>query len=182
MYCKSMTEMNKSTLKISYLVTALLLFCGIALTGCVDSPYYQKQVSIPAYKWDHKFTPTFEFEVTDTTRFYTVYFLIRHTDAYPYANVWMNMYTRQPGDTTFTKQRVNVQLAVPSGKNAGQWMGRGMGEIWEQRLRITHEGDPTILARKGKYAIRFEQNMRVNPLNEILQVGVRVEKGNLRKP
>jgi gliding motility-associated lipoprotein GldH len=160
----------------------LLLCCSIIFTGCIESPYYQKQVSIPTYKWDYKYTPTFEFEVTDTTHFYRVFFLIRHTDAYPYANVWMNMYTKQPGDTVFTKQRVNVQLAVPNGKNAGQWMGRGMGEIWEQRLSITHEGDPAILAKKGKYIIRFEQNMRVNPLTEILQVGLRVEKGKPRKP
>jgi gliding motility-associated lipoprotein GldH len=174
--------MNKSTDKISYLVCTLLLCCSVMLSGCLDSPYYQKQASIPLYKWDYKFTPTFEFEVTDTTYLYNVYFIIRHTDAYPYANVWMNMYRKEPGDTTFTKQRINVQLAIPAGKNAGQWMGRGMGELWEQRLAISHPGDPEILSKKGKYVFRFEQNMRINPLPEILQVGLRVEKGNRRKP
>src|SRR4051812_43890358 len=122
--------MNKSTNTISYLLCALMICCSALLSGCLDSPYYQKQASIPTYKWDYKYTPTFEFEVTDTTYLYNVYFIIRHTDAYPYANVWMNMHRKEPGDTTFSKQRINVQLAIPAGKNAGQWMGRGMGEIW----------------------------------------------------
>ena len=160
----------------------LLLSCNLLLTGCIDSPYFQKQASIPGYEWQYKFKPTFEFEVTDTTYLYDVYFLMRHTEAYPYANVWMNVYTKEPGDTSFAKQRVNVVLAATSGKNNGQWLGRGMGEIWEHKLRLTNEGDTAILQRKGKYAIRFEQDMRVNPLPEVLQVGLRVEKGNKRKP
>ena len=167
---------------ISRPLLILFLSCGLLLQGCLESPYFQKQASIPDYEWNYKFTPTFEFEETDTTYLYNVYFLMRHTEAYPYANVWMNVYTQTPEDTAFKKQRVNVELAATSGKNNGQWLGRGMGEIWEHKLRLTHEGDTAILHRKGKYKFRFEQDMRVNPLPEVLQVGLRVEKGNRRNP
>ena len=167
---------------ISRPLLIILLGCSLLLSGCMESPYFQKQASIPHYEWNYKFTPAFEFEVTDTTYMYNVYFLMRHTEAYPYANVWMNVYTKSPEDTAFKKQRVNVELAAISGKNNGQWMGRGMGEIWEHKLRLTNEADTTILHRKGKYIFRFEQDMRVNPLPEVLQVGLRVEKGNKRNP
>lgn len=167
---------------ISRPLLTILLGCSLLFSGCMESPYFQKQASIPGYEWNYKFTPSFEFEVTDTTYMYNVYFLMRHTEAYPYANVWMNVYTKTPEDTAFKKQRVNVELAATSGKNNGQWLGRGMGEIWEHKLRLTHESDTTILHRKGKYIFRFEQDMRVNPLPEVLQVGLRVEKGNKRNP
>jgi gliding motility-associated lipoprotein GldH len=75
---------------------------------------------------------------------------------------------------------VNVPLAATQGANNGQWLGRGMGEIWEHKLRITHEGDTAILHKKGRYVFRFEQNMRINPLPEVLQVGLRIEKEKAR--
>lgn len=161
---------------IQRLILTLTVSIALFLGGCVESPYFQKQVSIPGYQWDYKYMPVFDFEITDTTRVYDVYFLIRHTDAYPYSNLWMNIYTRQPGDSVYKKQRVNVELAVSSGKNNGQWKGRGMGEIWEHKLSIAKGA----FQHKGKYSIKFEQNMRINPLPEILQVGMRVEKGIAR--
>jgi len=56
-----------------------------------------------------------------------------------------------------------------------------MGEIWEQRMPITRDDAPMIFTKAGTYTIRFEQNMRINPLPEILQVGLRVEKQGYRK-
>jgi gliding motility-associated lipoprotein GldH len=162
------------------IIIALLLSCMTLLSGCLQSPYYQQQTSIPQNAWNYRYMPSFEFEVTDTTCLYDVYFIVRHTNAYPFSNIWMNIHTQQPGDTTFSRQRVNVLLAANSGVNSGQWLGRGMGEIYEHKMRITHEGDSAILNRKGRYVFRFEQNMRINPLPEILQVGLRVEKGKPR--
>jgi gliding motility-associated lipoprotein GldH len=150
----------------------LLLFISLVFTGCLRSPYFQKQVSIPSNKWEAKFQPSFKFEISDTQSLYNMYFLIRHTEAYPYSNVWLWIHTKAPGDTTYTKSRIEIPLADPSGK----WLGRGMGEIWEQRMPITHEGDSLILRKAGTWEIKLEQNMRINPLPEILQVGLRVEK------
>jgi gliding motility-associated lipoprotein GldH len=95
-------------------------------------------------------------------------FIVRHTNAYPYSNIWLNVYYKEPGDSSFTRTRVEIPLAEPSGK----WLGRGMGEIYEQRMFI----DQLHLDRVGKYEMRLEQNMRVNELPEILQVGLRLEK------
>ncbi|MBL7717752.1 MAG: gliding motility lipoprotein GldH [Flavipsychrobacter sp.] len=168
--------MNKLTTNLKRTAVAAIASSLLLLGGCIESPYFQKQESIPGYKWDYKYLPSFEFEITDTTHVYDVFFLMRHTEAYPYSNLWMNIYTRTPGDTTYSKQRVNVELAISGGKNNGQWKGRGMGEIWEHKLTIAKGA----FEKKGKYSIKFEQNMRVNPLPEVLQVGLRVEKGNAR--
>lgn len=140
----------------------------------MSSPYYQKEYAIPKNEWQYSFKPTFKFEVTDTNSFYKLHFIIRHTEAYPYSNIWLWVYTKKPGARGFEKTRIEIPLAEQSGK----WLGRGMGTIWEQRMPISHEGDDVILRKMGKWEIRFEQNMRVNPLPEILQVGLRIEKEN----
>ena len=86
------------------------------------------------------------------------------------------MYVKGPGETIAKKVRVNVPLAEATGK----WLGRGMGEIWEQRMPVDL-GDSIRFDHKGTYEITLEQNMRINPLPEILHVGLRLEKGGRRQ-
>lgn len=152
---------------------AMLLLVVMVLTGCMSSPHYQKTYAIPGQQWDYDFQPSFRFNITDTTAGYHLYFLIRHTEAYPYSNIWLKVFTREPDDTAFQESRVEVPLAERSGK----WLGRGMGEIWEQRMPITRDDKPMQFNRPGEYEIKFEQNMRINPLPEILDIGLRVAHG-----
>jgi len=159
-------------------VCALAAFCCLLMASCMPSPYYQKNQSIPQNTWSYDHQPSFRVAISDTTVYYTMYFLIRHTDAYPYANLWLRIYSQQPGDTTEDTTRIEVTLAAPS----GQWLGRGMGTIWEHRAIISGQRDRKLFARPGTYTFRFEQDMRINPLPEVLQVGLRVEKGGAKEP
>ncbi len=152
--------------------TAGVIIALLFLAGCMPSPYYQKAVSVPHTAWDYSFQPAFEFEIEDTAALYNLYFLIRHTEAYPYSNIWLWVYTTEPGDTIAERSRIEIPLAEKSGK----WLGRGMGSIWEHRMPITRNDAPMVFPRPGRYEIRFEQNMRVDPLPEVLQVGLRLEK------
>lgn len=149
----------------------VLLSC-LLLGSCVSSPYFQREEAIPQNAWQYDFKPTFKFDISDTTALYNLYFLINHTEAYPFSNIWVWIYTKEPGDSTFKKSRIEIPLAESNGK----WMGRGMGELWQQEMPITRNDDPMVFNKKGTYEIRFEQNMRVNPLPEVLHVGLRVEK------
>jgi gliding motility-associated lipoprotein GldH len=156
--------------RLLYILSLLILLT--AYTSCVTSPHYEKTYSIPQNQWQYNFRPSFKFEITDTTSLYNLYFLIRHTEAYPFSNVWVWVYTKRPGDSVFNKTRIEIPLAEPSGK----WLGRGMGAIWEQRMPISGNEDTVMLRKKGTWEIRLEQNMRINPLPEILQVGLRIDK------
>jgi len=89
--------------------------------------------------------------------------------------LWLWVYIKAPGDSTSKKERINIPLAEATGK----WLGRGMGEIWEQRMPIDL-GDSIKFNKQGTYEISLEQNMRINPLPEILHVGFRLEKAGIR--
>jgi gliding motility-associated lipoprotein GldH len=149
-------------------VAALLM---LLYAACLPAPHYQKNEAIPNNAWDYNLRPKFTFDITDSTAVYQPYFIIRHTQAYPYNNIWMWLYIKTPGDTVATKARINIVLAEPTGR----WLGRGMGEIYEQRMPISL-GDSVNLSKPGTYTIEMEQNMRINPLPDVLHVGLRVEK------
>jgi gliding motility-associated lipoprotein GldH len=152
----------------------VFIFLVIAMQGCLQSPYYQKQYSIPSGGWGTQIKPTFKFKISDTNTKYSIYFVIRHTDRYPFSNIWLKIYTKKPGESKYDTARIEVPLADPAGK----WLGRGMGEIWEQQMPITHDGDREILRRSGDWEIIIDQNMRLPKVPEILQIGLRVERHN----
>ena len=155
------------TFWLSLLTFHLLLL----LAGCMPAPFFQKEEAVPGNSWNYNFKPTFTFEITDSNSSYQPSFIIRHSQAYPYCNIWVWLYIKTPGDTTTKKQRINIVLAESTGK----WMGRGMGELYEQRMPFAF-GEPVQIHKPGTYTVSIEQNMRVNPLPEVLNVGFRLEK------
>ncbi|MBS1783521.1 MAG: gliding motility lipoprotein GldH [Bacteroidetes bacterium] len=144
----------------------------LMLNSCMPSPYFQKEISIPEFQWQYGFQPEFKVDIKDTNAHYNLYFIIRHTEAYPFSNIWLWAYIKEPGDTSFKRSRIEIPLAEQSGR----WLGRGMGEIWEQRMPMTRNDAPMVFKKPGIYQIRLEQNMRINPLPDILQIGLRIEK------
>jgi gliding motility-associated lipoprotein GldH len=149
----------------------LLLNICCVLPGCLPAPYYQKEEAIPQNAWTYDFKPSFTFDITDSVAIYQPYFLIRHSQAYPYCNIWLWVYIKTPGDSVPKKERVNITLA----ENNGKWLGLGMGEIYEQRMRIIFS-DAVKFNKLGTYTVSLEQNMRINPLPEIMNVGFCLKK------
>lgn len=154
---------------LSGLAIAMVFFASCGLT---PSPQFQKVYNLPKASWETKFNPEFIINIDDTAAAYQIFLLIRHTDAYPFSNIWIGMDSQSPGDSSWAHARVEVPLAAPS----GQWLGRGAGELWEQRVPINSPDQPAFFPKTGTYKIRLKHEMRRNPLPEILTVGLRLEK------
>jgi gliding motility-associated lipoprotein GldH len=148
---------------------ALILVLVTLVTACETIDVFEKNVNIPNHEWSNSFRPEIAFEISDTTSLYNIYVVLRHTDAYRYKNIYMNIYTQVPGDTLL-KQRLDLQLATDD----KGWLGSGMDDIFEHRIRITK--DPQKLSKSGLYKFRLEQIMREEPLQHVMNVGIRVEK------
>jgi gliding motility-associated lipoprotein GldH len=151
----------------------LSLLLGILMLSqaCIKSNEFEKNVSIRNHRWDFSYKPIIQFDIKDTTAAYKMYFNMRHSDAYPYSNIWLNIKTKKPNESTYTQMRVEVPLAEANGK----WLGRGMGEIWEHQALLTSNGK-IHYDKAGIYEIIIEQIMRTNPLPEVMSVGIRLEK------
>ena len=166
-------KINKPSRLLKYALP-VFAFCILHFASSCNrpSPQYQDHFNVPGGQWSSNYRPEFKFVIDDTAAAYQLQLLIRHTDAYPFSNIWINMESKAPGDTTYGKVRVEIPLAAPS----GQWLGRGYGELYEQRVPITSLSRPAFFARKGTYTVRLSQDMRRNPLPEVLIVGLRLEK------
>lgn len=156
-----------------------LLMAMLLLQACgkPKETAYQKQVGIPGGKWDYKFQPDFTFEIPDTTANYKVYLILRHDAAFANSNIWVRIKTKLPEAKQFDAgNRREAALAASD----GQWLGSNIGSIYEHKILLVAGKDYPKFTKKGTYTIRLEQIMRENPLASLLNVGLRVERMDVK--
>jgi len=152
------------------LIRSIFFFvpCALCLSTCTTADLYEKTVSLPNHEWKSDNKPAFNFTITDTTSLYQVYFVIRHTEKYNYNNIWVNYYYQPPNDTLHKEAR-EFQLAT----NEKGWLATGMDDIYEHRIKLAPDAGKL---KAGSYKFILENIMREDPLKEVLNVGVRIEK------
>lgn len=149
------------------IITAAIVLLASA---CKTVDVFEKNATIPGSEWDRGFKPAVDFTITDTASFYNIYVTLRHTYAYKYNNIWLNLQYTLPGDS-LKQQKIDVLLGD---NQKGEWLGTGMDDLFEVRRLITPQ--PFRFKRSGNCNFVIEQVMRDNPLKHILNAGIRVEK------
>lgn len=145
-----------------------LLFISCFFSSCTSIDLYEKSVAIPQHKWKNSFKPSFTFTIKDTSSRYQLFLILRHNDKYNYNNIYINLYVQPPGNAPVQKiQPPSLALAGSNG-----WLGNGMDDIYEHRIVL---GDAQTL-KAGTYTFTIEQIMREDPLENVLNAGLRIEK------
>ncbi len=148
----------------------LFLFAiSFGFFSCGKMGAYERSVVIPDHKWKNSFVPEYTFEITDTAALYRSFIILRHTHAYSYRNIWLELSTRIPGDSTFRSDNFELNLQQPDGR----WVGTGFSDILEVRYPLFSD---LRFKKPGNYTIRIKQIMRDEPLEHVMNAGIRVEK------
>lgn len=149
-----------------------LMACCLWLSSCTTIDLYEKDVAIPQHAWSSGFKPTFTFAIKDTSSPYQLFLILRHTEKYSYTNIYINLYAQQPGADSTRK----IQFDLPLANNEYGWLGTGMDDIYEHRIPLTPPGQQFYFRKPGIYTFNVEQIMREDPLKNVLDVGLRIEK------
>lgn len=151
-----------------FFVFFLSISAGLLLLGsCKQAHLYERMQNIRKAAWDQQQTPSFSFNISDTNTAYNVYVVLRHTNTYPYRNIWLNVGVQQQGDS-IKQQAFDLPLAA-----ADRWLGVGMDDIFEHRALLF--GRPVRFNKAGTVSFTLQHTMRQNPLPGIMQAGIRVE-------
>jgi len=164
-------KLQTKNFKHLYFIHSLyLLPLTLYLTSCtLTAGVFEKNVTVPKQQWESNFKPEINFTIKDTNSLYNIYFVIRHTEAYNYNNIWIKAIVQEPGDPAVKSQQFDLTLAT----NEKGWLGTAMDDIYENRVLIQPE---TKFKKAGDYHFTIQQLMREDPLKHILNVGIRVEK------
>ena len=151
------------------ILLSLLFF--FFLDSCTHIELYEKSVSIPGHAWKSGFKPSFNFTIKDTASAYRLFVILRHNDRYNYNNIYITLRTKQPGQDTVQAARYDLKLANENG-----WLASGMDDIYEHRIALTPLSGSFYFRKPGEYIFTIEQIMREDPLQHVLNVGLRIEK------
>lgn len=149
-----------------------ILLTSYIISSCTTIDLYEKSVTMPGHSWKSSFKPSFTFTIKDTSSPYKIYFILRHNDKYSFNNIYINLYAQQPGQDSVQSVRYDLRLAT----NEKGWLASGMDDIYEHRILLTPNGQEFYFKKPGDYTFAIEQIMREDPLKNILNAGLRIEK------
>lgn len=139
------------------------------LSSCIRTGVFEKNVTFREHHWAIAEKPVIRFDIQDTSASYRLFFVLRHTDAYRYNNIWIKVNSTTPGDSIPQTQTFDLPLATQN-----KWNGTAMDDIIEQRILLSRRA---LKVRKpGTYTFTLEHLMREDPLKEVLNAGIRLEK------
>lgn len=108
-----------------------------------------------------EFQPTPSFAESDGE--VSVAIAVRHTDAYLYSNLWLELATPVAGTDSMRLDTINISLA----DNFGKWYGRGVGVSF-----VKSDTLPGRYAYDEEHPARLRHIMRVDTLQGLEQVGL----------
>ena len=148
---------------VFFLAVALFLF------SCNSNVVFSEYKSIPEDKgWEKSNKIVLEADIQDTENRHDVYINVRNAGGYQFSNLFIFFTTKIPSGK-MERDTIEITLADASGK----WLGEGLGDIWDNRQLFKSN---FRFPEKGIYTFSLEQAMRVDPLPQIMDVGVRIEK------
>ncbi|MGZ5285853.1 MAG: gliding motility lipoprotein GldH [Flavisolibacter sp.] len=159
----------KASKKMHSVPGLLVLASCLFFASCQTIDLYEKNVPVPGHAWQSSFKPQFQFNITDTTLPYQLFMVLRHNEKYNYNNIWVKLTIKPPADTAYS-EKLEILLA----NNEKGWLGTGMDDLYEHRARVTPENG--FLLKKGLYTFTIEHMMRDDPLLNVMNVGLRIEK------
>ncbi|MFL5789234.1 MAG: gliding motility lipoprotein GldH [Flavisolibacter sp.] len=155
----------------TFYLVLIIISATFFFTGCNTIDLYEKVMPIPSHSWKSNFKPKFVFTIKDTTSPYQLYIILRHNEKYNYNNIWLNLYAEGAGGA---EEKFMLELPLAS-KDKG-WLGVGMDDLYEHRIALTLDPQKFNFKRSGQYTFTLEQIMREDPLQNVMDIGLRLEK------
>lgn len=147
-------------------IVLVAVFTG--LLSCKQAGLYEQLHNIPGGDWKSGDKLSFSLTVKDTAAGYNFFATIRHTNMYPYRNIWVRLGLKMPGSDSATFQDFELPLA-----DNEKWLGAGMNDVYERRVKLF--GLPQHFSKAGMVEFTLQQIMRDDPLPGVLQAGMRIE-------
>lgn len=137
----------------------ILFLASVLCASCHQRTIYSEVRTLPLAGWNADSILNYEFEITDTLATYDVLLYIRHTQQYPYQNMWLFV----------NNDTIEFYLA----DQRGRWLGNGWGRLREMPVLYQHK---MVFPFAGTYSYCIRQGMRERLLQGVSDVGLKIER------
>ncbi len=137
-------------------------------TSCDKSRVYEEWHDVKGNLWNKDSSACFSFDIEDSLATYNINFGLRHTNLYPYENIWL--LTNLETEDSSISYSDTIQLVLAN--KEGVWYGERSARIYTYVVPL-YRGIRFPLP--GKYSFRIKHGMREDELLGVTSVGLRVE-------
>lgn len=155
-------------LKISFKSYFFLVVFSAMISSCTQNIIYDEQVTIENARWYKGESAKFTVNVHDSTAVYDFFLTVRNTTDYRFSNLYVFLLTSFPNGN-LSRDTIECVLADYTGK----WLGKGLGSIKENTILLKQN---LRFPLTGNYTFLVQQAMRLDTLQGISNVGLRIEK------
>lgn len=138
------------------------------IISCDNNKVYDDYVNIPDSTWEKDNVIKFKIHLEDSLSRNQVYIKIRNNIDYPYSNLFLF------SKVNFPDGRVLIDtLEYEMSDTEGVWLGDGISSLKDNLLYFKKD---VTFYEKGNYVISLQHGMRIDNLEGIQDVGIRIEK------
>ncbi|GAB4287605.1 MAG: gliding motility lipoprotein GldH [Marinilabiliales bacterium] len=148
-----------------YIICFLIPFFLIA---CDNNRVYDEYIPIKNQKWDKDVHAIFRVSIHDTINPHNIFINVRNAANYKFANLFLFITVSSPNGNSVT-DTFNCVLADEKGK----WYGNGYGDLYDNRILYKSN---VFFPDTGTYIFDIVQAMREDVLENISDVGIRIER------
>ena len=148
-------------MKIKVIGYWLLVIGCLALSSCRKDIVYSHFCPVTSAKWHVDSVAQFDYQISDAQPSYRMLVYVRHTERYPYQNMWMFI-----GDDIY-RDTIEFYLA----DDRGQWLGDKHHGFVEMPVLIETDYH---FPDTGTYHMSIQHGMRDSVLSGITDVGFEI--------
>lgn len=140
-----------------------LAVLAVFLTSCRNNIVYSHFCSIPSENWHMDSMAQFDYTIEDAGIDYQMLLYVRHTERYPYQNMWLFV------DNGIYQDTIEFYLA----DDRGQWLGDKKHGLMEMPILLEEQ---IHYPDTGMYRLTVQHGMRDSLLRGVADVGLEIVK------
>ncbi|MBQ3673778.1 MAG: gliding motility lipoprotein GldH [Paludibacteraceae bacterium] len=148
-----------------FLLTAVVI---TLFSSCRTDVVYNQFYPISSEKWAADSTLRFDYRITDAEAQYTTIVYFRHTERFPYQNMWLFVSDSSRRDT------IEFYLA----DDRGRWLGNKRNGFIEMPVLLDEQ---RVYPDTGAYFLEIQHGMRDSLLRGVTDVGVEIIKNTINQ-
>lgn len=145
-------------MKIAIVKIVVIAAISSLLMGCSGRVVSSDWQSVDRTGWNQDSVLRLHYSVPDTTATYRMLLYVRHTDMYPYQNMWLFL--------------DNDTLEFYLADDRGMWLGNGKNGLIEMPILL----EDGVQITGGDHTVSVRHGMRQESLRGVSDVGIVIEK------
>ncbi len=150
---------------------SMSLLSAVFFISCDSQRTYEDNFEFNDRTWKVTEEPRFNFTIADTSLRYNLYYNVRNSLAYPYARIFVMYHLYDSTGKELSRKLVMSDLFD---QKTGRPLGdSGLGDVYDHQFPLLQHYPLKI---PGNYSVKLDQFMRLDTLQGVIAIGIRVEK------